>query len=79
MIVRAGVPEAVPILPARAATGRVTDVVVAQAQTVLAPGQLAALREIQGEQNAGIRADQLIREFIPAGDAGSIALPLFLQ
>ena len=79
VIVRAGVAEAVPVLPTSTGTGRVTDDVVVQAQTVLAPAQVAALREIQGEQNAAIRAVELIREFIPGGDAGPIALPLFMQ
>lgn len=79
VIVRAGVPEVVPVLPTSATTGRVTDAVVVQAQTVLAPAQVAALREIQDEQNAAVRATQIIREFIPGGDFAPIALPLYMQ
>jgi hypothetical protein len=65
VVVRAGVPEAVPILPTNAATGRVTDEVVVQAQTILEPVQIHALREVQAEQQAALRTAQLIREALP--------------
>lgn len=65
VVVRAGVPEAVPILPTSAATGRVTEEVVSQAQTILEPAQVNALREIQAEQQAALRTAQLIREALP--------------
>jgi hypothetical protein len=65
VVVRAGVPEAVPILPTNAATGRITEEVIVQAQTVLAPTQVTALREIQVEQTAAIRAAELIRDVVP--------------
>lgn len=62
VVVRAGVPEAVPMLPTSAATGRVTEEAVVQAQTVLTPSQVTALREIQVEQQAAVQTAQVIRE-----------------
>jgi hypothetical protein len=79
ILVRDGVPEAVPVLPATAATGRVTDDVIAQAQTVLAPVQVAALREIQSEQAAGVRAAELIRMVTPPSEIPASILPYLLQ
>lgn len=66
VLVRSGVPEAVPVVPASVGSGRVTDEVVAQAQTVLTPSQLAALKQIQLEQDAALRAAQMIRDVTPA-------------
>ena len=65
VVVRAGVPEAVPILPTSTTTGRVTDDVVSQVQGVLAPAQVEALREIQMEQQAAVKAAQMIQEVAP--------------
>jgi hypothetical protein len=66
VMVRAGVPEAVPIPPTTASTGRVTEEVIAQSQSVLDPGQVQALRELQNGQQAAIRAAELIRQIAPA-------------
>ncbi|MES2695594.1 MAG: hypothetical protein V4773_19110 [Verrucomicrobiota bacterium] len=66
VLVRSGVPEAVPIGPTTAGTGRVTDQVVAQSQTVLTPAQLGALKQIQEEQQAAMKAAQMIRDVAPA-------------
>ena len=66
VLLRSGVPEAVPMLPTTVATGRVTDPVVAQAQTLLSPVQLQALRELQQEQEAAERAAELIRQIAPS-------------
>ncbi len=79
ILVREGVPEAVPVLPTTAATGRVTDDVIAQAQTVLAPVQVAALREIQSEQVAGVRAAELIRMVAPPSEIPTAIVPYLLQ
>lgn len=79
MLVRAGVPETVPVLPTSAATGRVTDEAIMLAQGVLAPMQVAALREIQGEQRASFRAAEFIREFAPTLDLGPLAIPFMFQ
>lgn len=65
MLVRAGVPEAVPILPANAATGRVTEDVIVESRTVLSPVQVEALRELQVEQQAAAKAAELIRQVAP--------------
>jgi hypothetical protein len=65
VLMRAGVPEAVPLLPANAATGRVSDEVLVQSQAVLAPPQLDALRELQEEQKAAVKAAELIRQATP--------------
>jgi hypothetical protein len=65
VLVRAGVPEAVPIIPTNAATGRVTDDVIVQSQTVLVPAQIQALRELQNEQQAALKAAELIRQVAP--------------
>lgn len=66
VLVRSGVPEAVPVVPVSVGSGRVTDDVVTQAQTVLTPSQLAALKQIQLEQEAALRAAQMIRDVTPA-------------
>jgi hypothetical protein len=79
VLVRAGVPEAVPILPANAATGRVTEEVIAQSQTVLAPSQLDALRELQTEQQAAMRAAELIRQATPLEDISAFPIMPLLQ
>jgi hypothetical protein len=80
VVVRAGVPEAVPVLPTSAATGRVTEEVIAQAQTVLSPAQINALREIQAQQQAANKAAELIREAVPVREeTPAIGLTLLLQ
>lgn len=79
ILVRDGVPEAVPVLPTTAATGRVTDEVIAQAQAVLAPVQVTALREIQSQQLAGVRAAELIRMVAPPGEVPAAVIPFLLQ
>ena len=66
VLVRSGVPEAVPVVPASVGSGRVTNDVVTQAQTVLTPSQVDALKQIQLEQEAAMRAAQMIREVTPA-------------
>ena len=66
VVVRAGVPEVVPLVPTNAATGHVTDDVLEQAQAVLAPAQVTALREIQSEQQAAQKAADMLREAMPA-------------
>lgn len=65
LLVRAGVPEAVPLLPTNAANGRVTEPAVVQAQAVLAPAQVEALREIQEEQQAAMKAAEMVRDAVP--------------
>jgi hypothetical protein len=65
VLVRAGVPEAVPLLPTTAGTGRVTEEVIAQSQSVLSPSQVDALRELQAEQQAAAKAAELIRQVAP--------------
>jgi hypothetical protein len=62
VLLRAGVPEAIPMLPTNAASGRVTDGVVTQAQSLLTPTQLQALKELQREQDAAERAAELLRQ-----------------
>ncbi len=80
VVVRAGVPEAVPMPPTSAATGRVSEEVVTQAQGVLTPVQVAALREIQAEQLAAIKAAELIRDAVPAREeTPAYGLTLLLQ
>lgn len=69
-----------PLLPAGAPAGRITEVAIAQAQTVLAPGQMTALREIQAEQFAASQAAELVRELFPASDElREAGLTLLLQ
>lgn len=65
VLVRPGAPDAVPLLPATAATGRVTEEAIAQAQTVLTPPQVEALKEIQLEQQAAQKTAQMIRDVAP--------------
>lgn len=73
VLVRSGIPDAVPVVPASVGSGRVTDEVVTQSQTVLTPSQVDALKQIQLEQEAAMRAAQMIREVAPA--AASDILP----
>lgn len=79
ILVRDGVAEAVPVLPTTAATGRVTNEVIAQAQAILAPVQVEALREIQSQQLAGVRAAELIRMVTPPGEVPTAVIPFLLQ
>lgn len=80
VVVRAGVPEAVPLPPTSAATGRVTEQAVAQAQAVLTPAQVDALRQIQSEQFAAAKAADMIRGAAAAGpETAAVALTLLLQ
>jgi hypothetical protein len=70
----------VPLLQTSAPGSRLTDEIIAQAQTVLAPAQVAALREIQTEQQAAMRAAELVRETYPAAaEIGGLGLTWFLQ
>lgn len=80
VVVRAGVPEAVPLVPTNRATGRVTEEVIAQSQTILTPAQLNALREIQLEQQAAAKAAELIRDALPGREEmPAFGLTLLLQ
>ncbi len=80
VVVRAGVPEAVPVVPTNRATGRVTEEVIAHAQTVLAPAQVNALRDIQAEQQAAAKAAELIRDAVPVREeVPAFGLTLLLQ
>lgn len=66
VLVRPRVPEAVPIGPTPVASGRLTEEVVTQVQTVLEPPQVAALRELQVEQQAAQKAADMIRDVAPS-------------
>jgi hypothetical protein len=79
-IVLAASGTTVPILQATAPAGRVTDEGIAQAQAVLAPAQVAALRDLQVEQQAAARAAELVRQSAPGvSETAGIGLSLFLQ
>jgi hypothetical protein len=79
VLVRAGVPEAVPIVPTNAATGRVTEEVITQAHAVLTPAQVDALREIQSQQQAAIKAGEMIRDIMPSLSETPVWSHLLLQ
>lgn len=71
---------ALPLLAASAPVGRITDEAIAQSQAVLAPVQIAALRDLQVEQAAGVRAAQLLRDNLPGFDEFiGLGLPPILQ
>ena len=53
------------------ATAQVTAGAVAQAQSVLAPSQLAALQQIQQQQQTQQQLQQLVRETVSASQAAS--------
>jgi hypothetical protein len=62
-------PAAAPsLLQSEVQVAPVTEVAIAQSHAVLAPAQVAALRDIQNEQQASARAMQLLRDSLPAGD-----------
>ena len=76
----AGSAATVPLLAAAAPSARVTEAVLVQAQPVLAPTQLAALREIQIEQDASFLTRQLLGNSFPANDSKlSSVQPWLLQ
>jgi hypothetical protein len=67
-----------PIVPVDVAP--VPEVAIVESQAVLAPRQLAALREIQIEQEASQRAAQFLRDNLPAvGKGPGNALQQFLR
>ena len=68
VVVAAGASTAVPVLQLDAPVARVSDAAIAESQAVLTPVQLTALRDLQSEQQASIRAMQLLRDSLPAGD-----------
>ncbi|HUR56725.1 MAG TPA: hypothetical protein VM029_03390, partial [Opitutaceae bacterium] len=79
-IVLAASGTTVPILQATAPAGRVTDEGIAQAQAVLTPVQLTALRDLQVEQQAAARAAELVRLSAPrVSETAGVGLSLFLQ
>jgi len=78
VLVRPGVPDAVPLLPATSATGRVSEEVIAQVQAVLTPPQVEALKEIQLEQQAAQKTAQMIRDVAPAAVEILPTLPTLL-
>lgn len=65
--------RAVPIVQSTAEASRITDEVVALADEVLAPRQVAALRQLQAEQSAAATMVRLARAAMPAGGSGSAA------
>lgn len=60
-----------------AGTARVTAAAVTQAQTVLAPPQVAALQQIQQQQQSQQQLQQILREAVttPAGQSGGGGTP----
>ena len=78
VVVGATAPVAEAVTESHAATAVVTNDVIAEAQTLLAPNQVAAFREIQTEQQASARALQLIRENLPGGDRSASTMLNFL-
>jgi hypothetical protein len=80
IVVASGGANALPLLPAATPAGRVTDDAIIQARAVLAPAQLGALQDIQIEQQAALRAAELVRQSSAAGDAmKDLGLTLLLQ
>jgi hypothetical protein len=73
-------PPAVSLLGAEPAPARITETALVEAQAVLAPAQVAALRDLQAEQQASARALDLLRENLPAaGMRPGLPAQLFLQ
>lgn len=82
VVVGAGTPVALARLQSDTSAAKVSDAALAAAQTVLAPAQQGALREIQSEQQASLVALQLIRDSMPSYDVpsnNSAMLRLLLQ
>ncbi|HVU22728.1 MAG TPA: hypothetical protein VHE13_01300 [Opitutus sp.] len=79
VVVRADSRDPVSFAATAATTTEVTDAALTAAQSVLAPAQLAALREIQAGQQAGARAADIIRALSPNGEIPAVLLPLLLQ
>jgi cell division protein FtsB len=63
-----------------AGAASITNEALADAQSVLAPSQAAALRQLQAEQQASAQAAQLLRDSLPAEDNfNRLAWKLLLQ
>ena len=81
VVVGTGRLAATPLVETHAPTAVVTNEVLVEAQAVLAPQQIAALRDLRVEQDASARALQLIRENLPAAErtAAGRLIDLLLQ
>ena len=80
VVVSADASTAVPVLQTDSPAARVSDAAIAESQTVLAPAQLVALRELQIEQQATARAMQQLRDALPAsGERPRVPLQVILQ
>lgn len=76
----AGAPAALARLQSETSAARVSEAALVESQAVLTPPQIAALREIQTEQQASLLALQFISESIPVSDTRQNAmLRLLLQ
>lgn len=79
VVVTAGA-SSLPLLPTGAPAGRISEAAIVQAQAVLAPAQITALREIHAEQQAAAQAAELVRQMFPATDElREVGLTLLLQ
>jgi len=79
VVVGNGSAAIVPLLQSTAVSGRLSDEMVAAAQSVLSVRQVEALRQIQAEQAAAEQAFGLIRETVQAGDGLKPGLLPLLQ
>lgn len=79
VVVDATTPVAAALTEGRTPVAVVNNEVLNQAQTLLTPNQVGALREIQTEQQASARALQLIRENLPRDDISAAAYGLLWQ
>jgi len=62
--------RAVPIVQSTAEASRITDEVVVRSAEVLAPAQIAALRQLQAEQSAAATMVRLARGTMPPSASG---------
>ncbi len=79
VVVAANTGELTPVIHASAVPGRVSDQAVVAARQVLGTEQVTALREIQDEQQAAVRASELIRETYPIDNRSAFGWRALMQ
>lgn len=79
MVVGAGAGSGTSVVQTVASTGSITNAAVNESQTVLAAPQVAALREIQGEQQASMAAYQFLFNALQNGATLPIGVRTLVQ
>lgn len=68
--------QAVPVMNGMAETVRITEDVLSKAREILSPRQVAALEQLQREQQAARMVMELVRDSIPPGEMPNTRLDM---